>query len=110
MSRNTTVATVDARPYFEQVLCYAVNQRVIDDERLAAIGREGAKGIVQLAGFFGTANLRPELEAARTRLVTLVSLALESASGGKLAAAADQLRQKRSLPCRRPGPTRCVPC
>ena len=97
MSSNTTVATVDARPYFEQVLCYAVNQRVIDDERLAAIGREGAKGIVQLAGFFGTANLRPELEAARTRLVTLVSLALESASGGKVAAAADQLRQKTLL-------------
>lgn len=97
MSSNTTVATVDTRPYFEQVLCHGLSQRVIDDERMAAIGREGAKGIVQLASFFGTANLRPELEAARTRLVTLVSLALESASGGKLAAAADLLRQKTLL-------------
>lgn len=97
MSSNTTVATVDTRPYFEQVLCHGLSQRLIDAERLAAVRREGAKGIVQLATFFGTANLRPELEAARTRLVTLVSLALESASGGELSAAVDLLRHKSLL-------------
>ncbi|KAI5912321.1 hypothetical protein PA01_18995 [Azoarcus sp. PA01] len=97
MSSNTDLATVDTRPYFEQVLRYGLSQRLIDSERLTAIRREGAKGIVQLAGFFGTANLRPELEAARTRLVTLVSLTLESASGGKLGPAAELLRQKSLL-------------
>lgn len=97
MSSNTDLATVDTRPYFEQVLRYGLSQRFIDSERLAAIRREGAKGVVQLASFFGTANLRPELEAARTRLVTLVSLALESTSGGKLGPAADLLRQKSLL-------------
>lgn len=88
MFSETAVAKVDARPYFERVLCHALKEGLVDEARLASIRREGAKGIVQLAGFFGTANLRPELEAARTRLVTLVGLALEAEAGGQLDAAA----------------------
>ena len=72
------IATVDSRPYFERALCHARTEGLVDAARLEAIHREGAKGIVQLAAYFSTANLRPELEAARTRLVTLVGLALEA--------------------------------
>lgn len=91
------LAHFDKRPFFEQVLAHGRAQGLIDDERLAGIRREGAKGIVQLAGFFSTAHLRPELEAARIRLVTLVSLALAMGSGGELSVATDLLRHKTLL-------------
>lgn len=97
MNATTHLATVDTRPFFEQALAHGRARRLIDDERLAGIRSEGAKGIVQLASFFSTSHLRPELEAARTRLVTLVSLALEMASGGDLAVATELLRQKTLL-------------
>lgn len=97
MNTTTHLATVDTRPFFEQALAYGRAQGLIDDERLAGIRSEGAKGIVQLASFFSTSHLRPELEAARTRLVTLISLALEMGSGGDLAAATGLLRQKTLL-------------
>mgnify|MGYP007095742936 FL=1 len=93
----TSIATVDSRPYFERALCHARAEGLVDAARLEAIHREGAKGIVQLAAYFSTANLRPELEAARTRLVTLVGLALEAESGGKLDVAARLLRDKTLL-------------
>lgn len=97
MTAKTHLATVDTRPFFEQVLGHGRALGLIDDERLAGIRREGAKGIVQLAGFFSTAHLRPELEAARARLVTLVSLALEIGSQGRLADATELLRQRTLL-------------
>ena len=58
MSSDTAIATVDASPYFERVLRHAVKEGYVDALRLDAIRREGAKGIVQLAAYFGTANLR----------------------------------------------------
>ena len=58
MSVDTALATVDTRPYFERVLRHALQAGIVDDTRLAALKREGAKGIVQLAGYFGTASLR----------------------------------------------------
>ena len=100
------LTTVDSRPYFERVLCHALTEKLIDAARLDAIRREGAKGIVQLAGFFSTAHLRPELEAARGRLVTLVGLALEAESGGKLDAAARLLRDKTLLALSKAGADR----
>lgn len=106
MFSETAVAKVDARPYFERVLCHALKEGLVDEARLASIRREGAKGIVQLAGFFGTANLRPELEAARTRLVTLVGLALEAEAGGQLDAAARLLRDKSLLALSKAGAER----
>ncbi|WP_374244627.1 hypothetical protein [Zoogloea sp.] len=100
------LTTVDSRPYFERVLCHALTEKLIDAARLDAIRREGAKGIVQLAGFFSTAHLRPELEAARGRLVTLVGLALEAESGGKFDAAARLLRDKTLLALSKAGADR----
>jgi hypothetical protein len=61
---------------------------------------------VQLAAHFSTANLRPALEAARTRLVTLVGLALEAESGGKLDVAARLLRDKTLLALSKAGADR----
>ena len=54
MSSDTAIATVDASPYFERVLRHAVKEGYVDALRLDAIRREGAKGIVQLAAYFGT--------------------------------------------------------
>lgn len=100
------LTTVDSSPYFERVLRHALKESLIDATRLDGIRREGAKGIVQLASFFSTANLRPELEAARGRLVTLVGLALEAESGGKLDAAARLLRDKTLLALSKAGADR----
>jgi hypothetical protein len=88
------------------VLCHARAEGLIDAARLDALHREGAKGIVQLAAHFSTANLRPALEAARTRLVTLVGLALEAESGGKLDVAARLLRDKTLLALSKAGADR----
>ena len=106
MFTDRALTTVDTRPYFERVLCHAVQESLVDRPRLDALHREGAKGIVQLATYFGTPNLRPELEAARTRLVTLVSLALEAESGGKLDVAARLLRDKTLLALSKAGADR----
>lgn len=106
MFSETVLATVDARPYFERVLTRGLSDRLIDGSRLAALRSEGAKAIVQLATYFGTPNLRPELEAARTRLVTLVSLALEAESGGNVDTAIALLRQKSLLALSKSGADR----
>ncbi len=106
MFADTALTTVDTRPYFERVLCHARQEGLVDAPRLDALQREGAKGIVQLATYFGTPNLRPELEAARTRLVTLVSLALEAESGGKIDLAGRLLRDKTLLALSKAGADR----
>lgn len=106
MFTETSLATVDSSPYFERVLRYALEQGLLDDARLQAMKREGAKGMVQLATFFSTAHLRPALEAARTRLVTLVSLALEADSGRRLDTAARLLKEKSLLALSKSGADR----
>ncbi len=106
MFTETSLATVDSSPYFERVLRYAIEQGLIDDARLEAMKREGAKGIVQLAKFFSTAHLRPALESARTRLVTLVSLALEADSGRRMDTAARLLKEKSLLALSKSGADR----
>ena len=106
MFADTALTTVDTRPYFERVLCHALQTGVVDNTRLDALRREGAKGIVQLATYFGTPNLRPELEAARTRLVTLAGLALEAESGGKIEVAGCLLRDKTLLALSKAGADR----
>ncbi|MBK7847079.1 MAG: hypothetical protein IPJ73_07045 [Zoogloea sp.] len=106
MFADTALTTVDTRPYFERVLCHALQEGLVDGPRLHALRREGAKGIVQLATYFGTPNLRPELEAARTRLVTLVGLALEAESGGKIEVAGCLLRDKTLLALSKAGADR----
>jgi hypothetical protein len=86
------VSLFDARPFFEKALIYGVQHGLIDPAKLAAITEEAPKGMVQIARYFGSEYLRPELEKARDRLVNLVSLHLQDTSGGDLRTAATLLR------------------
>ncbi|MEI8029010.1 MAG: hypothetical protein WCH35_04440 [Comamonadaceae bacterium] len=87
-----TVSLYDARPFFEKALAYGVQNAVIDQPKLDAICVDAPKGMVQIARYFGTEYLRPELEMAKRRMVNLVSLYLEVTSAGDLRQAAESLR------------------
>ena len=87
-----SVALFDGRAFFEKALQHGVRHGILAADKLAAIRQEGSKGMVQIARYFGTEYLRPDLERARDRLVNLVSLHLEEASGGDLRRAAELLR------------------
>ncbi len=83
----------DARPFFEKALAYGVQHGIIDAAKRAAIDADAPKGMVQIARYFGSEFLRPELEKARERMVNLVSLYLQESSGGDLQQAAEALRE-----------------
>ena len=87
-----SVSLYDARPFFEKALQHGLQHGILDQARLDAIAADASKGMVQIARYFGTEFLRPELEKARERMVNLVSLYLESHCGGDLRAAAESLR------------------
>ena len=93
----TALTTFDNRPFFDKALRYGVAQDIIPPGRLQSLQEEFSKGIIQIANFFGTAHLRPELELALHRMVNLVSLYLEDMSGGDLQIAAASLRDKTLL-------------
>lgn len=82
----------DARPFFEKTLRYGIKHGLIDRAKLDAMRQEAPKGMVQIARYFGSEFLRPELEKARERLVNLVSLQLQHSTQGDLHQAALQLR------------------
>ena len=82
----------DARLFFEKSLVFGVQNGILDPQKIEAICQDAPKGIVQIARYFGSEFLRPELEKAKDRLVNLVSLQLEHASGGDLRLAAESLR------------------
>jgi hypothetical protein len=86
------IALFDARPFFEKALAYGVQHGLIDKAKLDAMQLEAPKGMVQIARYFGSEFLRPEIEKARERIVNLVSLNLEHGSGGDLRRAAEALR------------------
>ncbi len=86
------VAVFDARPFFEKALQYGIQHHIIDAAKLEAINTDAPKGMVQIARYFGTEFLRPDLERARARIVNLVSLNLEVGSQGELRLAAEMLR------------------
>ncbi len=88
----SAVALHDARPFFEKALQHGLQHGLIGADKLAAMRAEAPKGMVQIARYFGSEYLRPELENARDRLLNLVSLHLEHASGGDLRKAAKLLR------------------
>ena len=91
-STVSSVSLYDARPFFEKALQYGVQNGIIDPQKLDAICADAPKGMVQIARYFGTEFLRPELEKARDRMVNLVSLYLESTTGGDLRQAAESLQ------------------
>ncbi len=87
-----SVSIYDARPFFEKALQFGLQNGIIDAQKLEAISNEAPKGMVQIARYFGTEFLRPDIEQAKNRIVNLVSLYLESTSGGDLRLAAESLR------------------
>ncbi len=96
MASNALLA-FDSRPFFDKALRYGVEQGMFPLERLNLMQQDFAKGIVQIANFFGTAHLRPDLEFALRRMVNLIGLYLEDMSGGDLCIAAASLRDKSFL-------------
>lgn len=86
------VSLYDRRPFFEKALQYGVQHGLLDQPKLDAICTDAPKGMVQIARYFGSEFLRPELEKAKDRIVNLVSLYLESTTGGDLRLAAESLR------------------
>lgn len=93
----TALAAFDSRPFFDKALHHGVRQGILSSGRVQAIQTDFAKGIVQIANYFGTAYLRPDLELALRRMVYLMSLYLEDVSGGDLAMAAASLRDNTLL-------------
>ncbi|MDR3367917.1 hypothetical protein [Rhodoferax sp.] len=92
-----TVSLFDSRPFFEKALLFGVQHGQIDRSKLDAIAEDAPKGMVQIARYFGSEFLRPELEKARDRIVNLVSLHLQFASDGDLRVAATLLRDNSFL-------------
>ena len=86
------VSLFDARPFFEKAVAFGVQHGILHPDKLDSICNDAPKGMVQIARYFGSEFLRPELEKARDRMVNLVSLHLEYTSGGDLHAAAESLR------------------
>ena len=96
MSASTSTSALalhDQRAFFEKALAYGVQHGIVDSATLDAIHAEAPKGIVQIARYFGSEFLRPELEKARERMVNLISLYLQESCDGDLQAAAQSLRQ-----------------
>ncbi len=89
---SSGIALFDERPFFEKALAYGVAHGLIGAERLDALRTEAPKGMVQIARYFGTEYLRPDLEKARERIVNLVSLYLQESCEGDLQRAAQALR------------------
>lgn len=92
-----SLASYDARPYFARALDHGLKNGLIDSGKLDAMRSEGAKGIVQIADFFGTAHLRTDLDEALKRMVYLASLYLEHLSDGNLNRAARSLQENSFL-------------
>ena len=89
---SVAVSLHDARPFFEKALQFGMQNGIIDSAKLDAIRTDAPKGMVQIARYFGNEFLRPDIEKARDRIINLVSLYLESTSGGDLRQAAESLR------------------
>ena len=89
---SQSVAMFDHRPFFEKALQHGIEHGIIAAERLDGMRQEAPKGMVQIARYFGTEFLRPDLELARDRMVNLISLSLEESNNGDLGQAAQALR------------------
>ncbi len=86
------MALFDERPFFEKALAYGLAHGLIGAERIEALRTEAPRGMVQIARYFGTEFLRPDLEKARERMVNLVSLYLQDSCEGDVHRAALALR------------------
>jgi hypothetical protein len=97
VSAVSAVSLYDARPFFEKALQYGVQHGIISPQKLDDICRDAPKGMVQIAAYFGSEFLRPELEKARDRMVNMISLFLEESCAGDVRAAAQALQDNSFL-------------
>ena len=100
-----SISLYDSRPFFEKALQYGVQHGIIPPAKLEAISVEAPKGMVQIARYFGSEYLRPEIEQAKNRIVNLVSLYLEHSTGGNVQLAAESLRDNTFLSHSKAGST-----
>jgi hypothetical protein len=100
-----SISLYDSRPFFEKSLQYGVQHGIISPAKLDAINTEAPKGMVQIARYFGSEYLRPEIEQAKNRIVNLVSLYLEHSTGGNVQLAAESLRDNTFLSHSKAGST-----
>jgi hypothetical protein len=100
-----SISLYDSRPFFEKALQYGVQHGIIPAAKLEAIETEAPKGMVQIARYFGSEYLRPEIEQAKSRIVNLVSLYLEHSTGGNVQLAAESLRDNTFLSHSKAGST-----
>jgi hypothetical protein len=100
-----SISLYDSRPFFEKALQYGVQHGIIPPAKLEAINTEAPKGMVQIARYFGSEYLRPEIEQAKNRIVNLVSLYLEHSTGGNVQLAAESLRDNTFLSQSKAGST-----
>ena len=100
-----SLSLYDSRPFFEKALQYGVQHGIISPAKLDAIETEAPKGMVQIARYFGSEYLRPEIEQAKNRIVNLVSLYLEHSTGGNVQLAAESLRDNSFLSHSKAGST-----
>ena len=100
-----SISLYDSRPFFEKALQYGVQHGIISPAKLDAIETEAPKGMVQIARYFGSEYLRPEIEQAKRRIVNLVSLYLEHSTGGNVQLAAESLRDNTFLSHSKAGST-----
>jgi hypothetical protein len=92
-----TVSLFDSRAFFAKALAYGVKNGILQPQKLESMCLEAPKGMVQIARYFGTEYLRPELERAKDRMVNLISLHLEYSTHGDLRQAAELLRDNSLL-------------
>jgi hypothetical protein len=88
----STVSLYDRSAFFEKALLFGLQNGILTTQKIDSIRLEAPKGMVQIARYFGSEFLRPEVEKAKDRIVNLVSLHLESSCAGDLRKAAEQLR------------------
>ncbi len=100
-----SISLYDSRPFFEKALQHGVQHGIIPPAKLEAIESEAPKGMVQIARYFGSEYLRPEIEQAKLRIVNLVSLYLEHSTGGNVQLAAESLRDNSFLSHSKAGST-----
>lgn len=103
---SSALSLHDARAFFEKALLHGIRHGIVPPEKVEAISADAPKGMVQIARYFGTEFLRPDLERARERMVNLVSLDLLEESGGDLGRAAQMLREHSFLPRSKAGSDR----
>ena len=96
-STLASIALHDGRLFFEKALAYGIAHGLLSPGNLDAMNTNAPKGMVQIARYFGTEFLRPDLERACERMLNLVSLYLETRCNGDLQKAAESLRDNSFL-------------